>query len=72
MRKAGGNIARGKTIGFAQVLVFPLASPFPGHAENRGLTSTGNQSLPVWNDGRKCGDMKVYVRLLLGEKADML
>ena len=34
-----GNLARGKTIGVAQVLVFPLASPFPGHAENRGLTS---------------------------------
>ena len=34
-----GNLARRKTIGVAQVLVFPLASPFLGHAENRGLTS---------------------------------
>ena len=30
------GISRGKTIRVAPVLVFPLATPFPGHAENRG------------------------------------
>lgn len=37
MRKAGGNIARGKTIGVAQVLVFPtLHPPFQGTQKIEG------------------------------------